>query len=255
MTIAQAFLDSIYTGKDGQLTAYNIGKLEVLKPCFIRYNKGSKNGIALTVCDAVSTNYNSRVSKSGAEKGIKPVEIEAGDTILFNINATTERDGKPSDEAKIIATIINLLEIKGVKEGEIILATCDFGSIPPIGLDAEDIEYLERKKPPSKMLVVSKFENEEELGKICEEHGLNVDQWMDRYTLLSGTEFKEQQAYSRKGYKDMFEERLTYFETIAPEVKTRLMTITKSIYGSDDGTDTISEIDFGSFVRDCLVNI
>ena len=223
MTVSQSFLGGIYTGKDNALVSYQVSKLEITKPCLVRYNKFSENGISLTICDIASTLFTSKVSKSGAEKGIKPVVKDPGEVLLFSINAQMKRDGAPSDEAGCIETIAGLFKAKEVKEGQIFFLSCDFAMIPPKGFDAETLEFMGKKKD-STLFKVHPFSNDEEFISVVEELGFNTANWTTALETLTGNEFKEMQGgYTKKGFKELLEERIVLLETIVPNEQIRIL--------------------------------
>lgn len=223
MTVSQSFLSGIYTGKDEALSTYQIGKLEIIKPCLVRYNKFSENGISFTVCDIVSTQFTSKVSKSGEGKGIKPVIKEAGEVLLFSINAQMKRDGAPSEEAGAIQTIAGLLKGKGVKEGQIFFLQCDFGMIPSKGFDDETLAFMAQKKD-STLFKVHTFDGTDEFTALVGELGFNLESWMLALETLAGNEFKEMTGgYTKKAFSDLVEERVKWLETIAPNEQKRIL--------------------------------
>lgn len=223
MTVSQNFLSGIYTGKDEQLSAYQIGKLEITKPCLVRYNKFSENGISLTVCDIVSTQFTSKVSKGAEAKGTKPVIREMGDVLLFSINAQMKKDGAPSEEAGAISTIAGLLKAKDIKEGQIFFLACDFGMIPPKGFDSETLEFMGKKKD-STLFKVYPFDGSEEFTTVVEELGFNLEKWSQALETLMGAEFREMTGgYQKKSFKDVLEERIVYLETIVPNDRDRII--------------------------------
>lgn len=264
MTVSQNFLDRIYTGKEGKLTAYSLKGLEVPKACLARLNKISENGISITIVDAVSTKYTSKVSKAGAEKGIKPVEIEVGDTILFNIDSQAQKDGKPSEDAAIISTIGALLKAAGVVEKEVFFMVCDLDSIPAKGFDEKYLAYLKAQGEKVSALEITRFEGEDSFIAACEEMGFNSEAWLERLAKMNGEVYVERQGYAaKKSYGDLLKERVEFFKAIDPALKEAILALTVSHFteevteadGSDGFETTETPMDWGNFVRDCLTNI
>lgn len=223
MTIAQSFLNGIYTGKDATLTAYQVSKLEINKPCLARYNKFSDNGISFTVCDIASTLFTSKVSKAGAEKGISPVVVEAGEVLLFSINAQMKRDSQPAEDAGAIQSIAELLKGKNIKEGQIFFLSCDFGMIPPKGFDSETLAFLAQKKD-STLLQAHLFNGVDEFVFQATALGLNPEIWITALNALSGNEFKEMSGgYAKKVFSDLLEERIKYLEGCTLSEQNRIL--------------------------------
>lgn len=256
MTIAQAFLDTLYSNKDGKITGYSIKGLDILKPCLVRYNKGSKNGIALTICDAVSTKYESKVSKKNTESGVKPVSIEAGGTLTFDINAQSMKDGKVAEGAGQIEAVIKLIEGAGIKEGEIFLLSCDIGAVPDKGIDEKYHAYLKATGDDAPFFKPARFTSDEELTALCETHGLDPVAWLERFTALSGLEYKEQQGYApRKTYGELLMERVLFFKSTTQEQKDQILEVCTLTTTEEDGTVTVTVPDFGAFVFAALTSL
>jgi hypothetical protein len=102
MTFPKELVSSFYyNGKT--INGYKLSKLETLKPVMMKLVKSSENGIALIACLHASTEMEMQVSKKEAEKGTKPLKIEAGSLYSVNFNiGMKDFSGKDSEEKGII---------------------------------------------------------------------------------------------------------------------------------------------------------
>ena len=238
MALPLTLLESVYTSKDGKLTAYQLGKLSTSgKHCLVRLNKSSENGISLTVCDLVSTLYTSKVSKAGAEKGIQPVVIEPGFPLLFDINAQTSKDGKDSDEKKLIETVAAILDGKGVKPGEIRFMSLDLLCIPPAGFKAKAIKVAieDNDDEENYFYVGPVLSTVDDIQEIVEKWGYSPQGWSEAYALIAGNTFVEGKAYApKKSFKELLMERVTDIEALTPEEKIRICACVKGYHDDEE---------------------
>ena len=253
MTFSQQFLESIYTSKDGNLTAYQVGKLNTSgKHCLIRLNKASENGLSLTVVDIASNQFTSKVSKSGAEKGVKPIVFEVDTPILADINAAIQKDGKDSDEKKQIESIIAILNGKKIIPGKIYFANLDFLAIPASGLRAKAVKAVcedDEDEPENYFYVSPPLETVDDIQAIVEKHGYSANNWSAAYALLSGSSYQEPKAYQqRKTFRELLNERCDAINSLTQEDISKLSSIT-AIY-SEDPTVAFQEL-----VKAWLINI
>ena len=236
MSLNQAVLDTCYTNKDGQLTAYGVSKFSTAgKFCLAKLGKVSDNGFSLQICDIASTGLISAVSGSAKETGIKPVEIKVADVILVTINAQTKKkDFKTgvegdSPEKKIIETIVKAFEFHKLQQNEMFLIQCNMLSIPADGWPLKTFKgWMSDSDPVDEEgfmhpLLIQKFTNKGEFDTAIATLGYDGDNWTRAYEALDGSVIEERQQYQKKDFGVALTERVTALEAITPELKERMV--------------------------------
>lgn len=214
MTFPKEFLSALYF--DGSnINCYKLGKMELLKPAMCKLVKSSENGIAFIVALHASTAFEVQVSKKQAEKGTKPLSVEAGSMYSVNFNIPMKGyDGKESEEAGVVKTFQALLKAYEIKDGEIFYLKADMGSIPPKGLSDKTIKIIVSDDDNDTFLP-NKF-SESDFAEIVESLGLNHEYAVSQLEFLGGATIQERKSFQKKDPKDYFLERLAAISS--PEV-------------------------------------
>ena len=218
MTFPKELVSSFYyNGKT--INGYKLSKLETLKPVMMKLVKSSENGIALIACLHASTEMEMQVSKKEAEKGTKPLKIEAGSLYSVNFNiGMKDFSGKDSEEKGIIETFQKFVKAYEIKDGEIFYLKTDMGSVPPKGLKDNTIKIIVSDDENTTFLP-TKF-NEDDFAEIVESLGLNHEFAKEQFEFLSGATIEERKQFQKKDPKEYFLERFKAIKS--PEVRQAL---------------------------------
>lgn len=214
----QVFGD-LYTNGQGEAAkavCYNLEQLD-LRGALCRVNKVSDNGVALTVAVTLSSDFESKVSKSAAEKGTVAIKKAKGDVLVFDANIQVTDDRKPGERNGRCETLINVFRGKMTKDGKdidlgipptpdgsIILLTWDGPSIPMKGI--QKVSTLKQNLSDDDESIVF-------IGEATWEDDESTDQQTAELEALNGSKFVERAAYQKgKTFDQIFEERLAYWE-------------------------------------------
>lgn len=236
MTFPLTLLESVYTAKDGKLTAYQLSKLATSgKHCLVRLNKASENGVSFTVCGLVTTKYISKVSKAGLEKGVQPVIIEPGFPVIFDINLQyKDKDGKDSEGKKQAECFVKILDGKGVKTGEVRWMCLDIGAIPESGMRANALKAAladNEDDGENYCFVGPALSAGVDIVEIQEKWGYSPQGWAEAYALIAGNTFVEGKAYApKKTFKETLMERVADIESLTTEEAARIIKLVQDSY-------------------------
>lgn len=237
MTFAQKTLDSVYTATTGKLTAYSgLANLETCgKFDLIRFNGCDDKGFRLTLATVATTQYTSNVSKAASEKGTKPVVIEPGNPLVFNIVIQAkDRDGKDNPEFALAKQLVIIFNELGVKEDTIYFFRGDLGSVAP-----KSNEKLVR------MIANSEWAFCLPTDFNFEETGQSEPQWTKAVETLSGEKFEAQKTYAPKKTKDeVFRDNIVALSKLDDAV---MQEAYKAVYGADS-LDELEDGDLDQFI-------
>lgn len=214
----QVFGD-LYTngqGENAKAVCYNLEQLD-LRACLCRVNKVSDNGVALTFAVTLSSDIETRVSKSAAEKGTIAIKKVKSEILIFDANISVTDDRKPGERNGRCETLINVLRGKMVKDGKeidlgipatpdgsVILLTWDGPSIPMKGI---------QKSTTLKQNLADEDESIVFVGEATWEEDESTDQQTAELDALNSSKYVERAAYQKgKTFDQIFEERLVYWE-------------------------------------------
>lgn len=192
-------IKTLYTsGKDGEqkLALYQLPELD-LTECIVRSNKTSSDGIALTVSVVLEKDFESTVSKSGQEKGVTAVKLNAGDILIFDVNVPLI-DTKTKETNKHCQVLIDGFTHAGVLPESIIRLTFDGPGIPSKGISKKQILMNLEDKEDSVFFIEKEWEKSEDDERCIE--------------ALMGSKYVERQGYAKKTPDEYLKERLTVLE-------------------------------------------
>lgn len=192
-------IKTLYTsGKapDQKLALYQLPELD-LTDAIVRVNKVSPNGIALTVALILDKDFESTVSKSGAEKGVTSMTVKAGEVLIFDVNQSAI-DDKSKEVNKHCECLINGLTEAACMPESIIRLTFDGPGIPSKGISKKQITMNLADREDSVFFIEKDFEPTEDDSKCI--------------TALSGNKYVERQGYQKKAADESLKERLDILE-------------------------------------------